>query len=123
MPHAVSHLTDEFGVYGYRAGQAAALCLVADADWVTEGSWVVYGDDQELAALRLLVGLDDPDVTDSLPSSADDDAVSVLGNVLAEFGVGEEDASWGECVDFFGAGYTEGVLNEVVRAASAIAPD
>jgi hypothetical protein len=122
MPNAVSQLTDEFGIYGYRAGQAAGSFLVASDDWPMEGSWVVYGDDPECAALRFLIGIEDndPDVTDSLPSSADDDAVDVLVNVLAEFGLSEEDAGWEECGDWFGAGYTQGVLDEVVRAANAL---
>lgn len=112
MPHSVSHLTDEVGWYGYRAGQAAGSGLVDNEVWVT-------GDDPKLAARRLLIGIEDSAVTDSLLSCSDDDSADVLVNVLAEFGLSEEDARWGECVDSFGAGYAEGVLNGVVCAATA----
>lgn len=98
--------------YGYRAGVAA-------------GSWVIDGNTSVPEARYLLAGIEegDPVVIESLPSSplSGEWAGSLLpADILAEYGIRENDPAADDVLSAFEDGYSRGVTDEVIRAARLI---
>lgn len=91
-------------------------------------SWVVGGNTSEETARRLLKGLDDgdPAVYDLLPCSplsGEWAGAPTPATVFEDLGMTGEENHAGSVLDAYEAGFSEGVEDEVVRAATYLVAD
>lgn len=94
-------------------------------DGVAAGSWILDGNSTEDAARTLLRGMEncDPAVMDSLPGSplSGEFADGLLPrDLLADYGLTEDDTAADDLLTAYEDGYAEGVMDEAERSARAL---
>jgi len=97
-------------------------------DGVAAGTWILDGNSTEEAARALLAGIEDgdPAVLDALPSAplSGEFADGLLPrDVLAWYGLTEEDAESDDILSAYEDGYADGVQEEAERSARAMLAD
>jgi hypothetical protein len=99
-----------------------------EVDGRAAGSWLIDGNSTQETAWRLLQGIEDgdPEVLDSVPSAplSGEWADGLLSrDLLAEYGLNEDDDAADDVLTAYESGFARGVADEVERAALAMLPE